>query len=712
MHNTINIDIGGTFTDCAMVHDGKIAFGKAPTTRYNLSKGLMKAIDQCARDLGLDPDQALSRTHMVKYATTLAMNALLEHKGPKLGLITTAGQEDTIFIGKASQWWDALPLELTKNVRQAHRPEPLIPRTMVVGLRERMDCFGQDIIPLTREEIREKVQHLVDMGAMGFVVSLLWSFVNPAHEQLVKEIIQEEYPDYYLGSQPVLLSSEVCPKKDEYARTMTTILTAYLHRAMAEELTELANELRDRGYRGALAIVHNTGGMASLYETTSVKTYNAGPVAALAGGKGISEIYEGACKDIIITDMGGTSFDIGLLVGGQLQFYQSIPLIDWWRVATSIIETKSIGAGGGSIAWVNQTLGNAVTVGPQSAGAMPGPVCYDQGGNLPTVTDADVVLGYINPDYFLGGKLRLNREKAFKAIREKIARPAGMDVEEAALAVKRIVDANMGNEIFKETNLKGFDPRDFVVFAIGGGGPVHCCGYAAYTGSPVIYTFPFSSVFSAFGVSSMDYLQMYEKTRFMILYDSVAQAYMEDFDAFNDTVRELQEKAFKDALKQGYRAEDILFDLEPEMRYGLQPNVTRVRSPCIRLEQKNDAEALGRAFTQAYNRTYGEATSYPEGGVEIINFILKARVIVPRVDFPCFQPEGSNPKKALKGRRPVFWETGRGFEDTQIYALEGLQCGNVVEGPAVIEARDTAYVIHRKKRFSLDRFMNGIIEDV
>ncbi len=207
MRNSINIDIGGTFTDCYIVQDDKLAYGKAQTTRYNLSRGLLNAVEKCSQDLGMTVEQVFEKSEIVKYATTLAMNSLLERKGPKLGLITTAGYEDTIYIGRATQWWDALPLELTKDIRNAKRPEPLIPRNMVAGLRERLDCFGEVIIPLKRDEIHQKQQYLVNRGAIGFVVSLLWSFVNAEHEQLVRKVIQEEYPDYYLGSQPILLSS-------------------------------------------------------------------------------------------------------------------------------------------------------------------------------------------------------------------------------------------------------------------------------------------------------------------------------------------------------------------------------------------------------------------------------------------------------------------------------------------------------------------------
>ncbi|MGH9002826.1 MAG: hydantoinase/oxoprolinase family protein, partial [Acidimicrobiia bacterium] len=422
--NTISIDIGGTFTDCFVLHDGRTAAGKAPTTRHRLAVGFDQAIAECARKLGLDADTLVAGTDIVRYATTLAMNALIERKGPRLGVITTAGFEDTIFIGRGAQWHDGVPVELKRLVARGRRPDPVVPRHMVVGLSERIDDDGKVVVPLDPGEVTAKLRVLVDRGAMGFVVTLMQSHRNPAHEELVRDVIAAEFPETYLGSQPILLSSEVLPKQNEYQRSMTAILAAYLHRTMAEELTELGNSLHERGYRNPLFIVNSGGGANPLQRTSAVETYNAGPVAGVIGGAHVADVY--GIGNIILTDMGGTSFDIGTVVdvGGRApgsgvspgasefrgrHFHAHIPMIDRFRVGISMIETKSIGAGGGSIARFNPLL-NVIEVGPQSAGSNPGPAAFDLGGEQPTVTDADVVLGYLDPDYFLGGGIPLNRE--------------------------------------------------------------------------------------------------------------------------------------------------------------------------------------------------------------------------------------------------------------------------------------------------------------
>lgn len=705
MKTTINIDIGGTFTDCYVVRGEAAARGKVPTTRYNLSVGFNQAIAQCARELKVPVERLMEETDVIRYATTLAMNSLLERKGPKLGLITTSGFEDTIFIGRGAQWHDAFPPELKRDIPRSRRPEPIIPREMVVGVKERVDCFGKVVIPLRREGVQRKLQYLVDKGAMGIVVSLIWAHANPEHERLIRSVIEEEYPDVFLGAMPVLLSSEVLPKKNEYQRTMTTVLDAYLHRAMAEELTDLSNDLRDKGYKRPLYIVQNSGGSAPIERTHAVTTFNAGPVGGLMGAAHFGKLY--GYKNVVVSDVGGTSFDIGVVVDGNSHFFMQTPLIDWWRVGISMIETKSIGAGGGSIAWINRDLGSKLEVGPQSASSLPGPACFDRGGELPTVTDADLVLGYIDPDYFLGGRMKLNKAKAVAAV-GKLAKELGMDLVETASAIKQIVDGNMGNEVFKETALKGYDPRDFVLFAYGGGGPTHCCGYGAYVQTPMIVTVPSASVFSAMGISVMDVVQGYEESKLIRLLDPRTQKFMDDYETFNRVVRNLQAKALRDLKHFG--ADNILFQLDLDVRYGMQPNETRVRSPRVLVNSQEDVEAVYNAFVDAYARLYGAAAHYPQGGAEILDFCLWATIPSVAPSLPTFAPEGTDPSQALKGKRPAYWVEYKEFRETPVYNQERLRCGNMVDGPALIESVDTTYVINPGWKFTVDRFLNGIIE--
>src|SRR3972149_4622740 len=450
---SINVDIGGTFTDCLILYEKQMAYGKAPTTAHDLSRGFMQALRRTAVSLGLTFEELLERTQIIRYSTTLAINRLIERKGPRLGLFTTEGFEDTLPAGRGGAWGDGVSISEMRNLPRMNKPAPLIPRYMTVGVKERVAADGRVVRPLDEEDVLAKLRYLVNQGAQGFVICLINSYANPVHEQKVRELIRRQYPECYLGSMLVVLSSEVSPRWREYPRMVATTLSAYLQRSMADELRGMGDELRSSGYKRALMMVHNSGGMAEVYRTTALNTYNGGPIAGIIGASYVGKVQ--GFDNIIATDMGGTSFDLGMIVAGSPRSYQFRPGIDRWGVEISMLESRSIGAGGGSIARLDPTMANPLQGGPPSAGSIPGPACYDQGGNEPTVTDADVVLGYLNPDYFHGGKIRLDRQKAMSSIREKIAQPLHVEVEEAAWLIRKIIDGNMAGEIFKETVLRG-----------------------------------------------------------------------------------------------------------------------------------------------------------------------------------------------------------------------------------------------------------------
>jgi N-methylhydantoinase A/acetophenone carboxylase len=711
MTGSINIDIGGTFTDCFTIVNGKIATTKAPTTGYNLSVGFMRTVKDSARSLGLSVEELLKSVDLVIYSTTVAMNTLLQRTGPKLGLFVTEGFEDILLVGKGSSWADGLtPTEL-RNVSRIKKPEPLIPRDMTRGVKERIDSAGKIVRPLDVEDVLSQLQSLVDKGAMGFVVCLLWSFLNPTHEKQLKEIIRREYPDYYLGAMPVVLSSEVLPKQFEYTRAVTTVLDAYLHQSMWEQLSGTGDELRDYGYQRPLMMVHNSGGMAEIFHTVTIQTYNGGPVAGLIGGAHLGKIL--GYKNVVVSDMGGTSFDIGTIVAGSTRFYQFQPIIDRWWVDITMLETRSIGAGGGSIAWLNQVVGNRLEIGPHSAGSMPGPVAYNFGGTEPTVTDADVVLGYINPDNYHGGQMRLNKDKAIDSIKEKIAKPLNIKTEEAALLIKKVVDANMGDVIFKETALRGYDPADFILFSFGGAGPTHCCGYGFRAGMNKIVVFPFSAVFCAFGSATMAIKHIFEKTRRIPLIEPMNMKYLEDYTEFNKVVIGLQEQAINVIEDEGFKASDIIFSLELEMKYGGQLNSHRANSPRLILEREEDAKAVYDEFEREYSELYSSYSVYPQGGVEIYNFILQATVPRPIPELPRYTKKSKTiHKNALKGERPVFWEEYNGFHDTKVYEQKLLEFGNIIDGPAIIEANDTTTVLPPGVKLTVDNYHNLILEKI
>jgi N-methylhydantoinase A/oxoprolinase/acetone carboxylase beta subunit len=707
MSASIDIDIGGTFTDCHARSDGRRVWCKTRTTTYDLSVGMNEVIAEAASRLGIDVSKLLADTEIIRYSTTLAMNRLIERKGPKLGLLVTEGVEDTTLIGRGTQWADGIPVKYQRNIARIERPDPLIPKELIVGVKERIDSNGNVIRPLHEEDLLAKIKYLVDQGVRGFVVTFLWSFLNPVHERRIKEIIEDEYLPSYLGAMPVFLSSEIAPRIYEYPRTMMTVLNAYLHQSMYEELSGIGDELRERQYQRPMMMIHNTGGMASVLRTSAVNTYNGGPVAGLMGSSHIGRLY--GYRNVVTTDMGGTSFDIGMVAEGSPRFYQFMPVIDRWLVDATIVDTHSIGAGGGSIARVNELIANRVEVGPESAGSMPGPAAYNQGGAEPTVTDADVVLGYINSDFFHGGAIKLDKGRAERAVGDRIAKPLGISVEEAAHMVKRIVDGNMGQAIWRETVLKGFDPREFILFAFGGAGPTHCCGYARAAEMDRVVIFPFAPVFCAFGSSTMDLVHLYERSRHIHLLHPSTHAYTTQYDLFNETVAALQEEARRDFAGEGLHDEQIEYTLELDMKFGGQLNVKRATSPVLRIESEKDVIQVREAFEREYATAYSSMGLNPEAGIEIHNFVLRGRVVQPKSDLPRFPLEGQDPAAAREGRRRVYWGD-RGWVETPIFRQERLRPGNVIDGPAIIEAEDTTIVVEPDWTFRLGQYMDGILE--
>jgi N-methylhydantoinase A/acetophenone carboxylase len=705
---TIDVDIGGTFTDCFVrAPDGRSAAVKTPTTGHRLSIGFMRGLRAAADELGCGVGDLLQGTDIIRYSTTVAMNTLLQRSGPTLALLVTSGFEDVLRIGKGASWMDAAVLHEIRNVARITKPEPLVPPELTLSVDERIDCFGNVLRPMDEDRLVGELRRAVDQGVRGFVVSLLFSYINPVHERRIRELIESEFPDSYLGAMPIMLSSDVAPKRWEYSRTNTTILNAYLHQSMWEELSGLNDELRDNGYRRGIMLVHNTGGMAEVYRTSAVQTYNGGPVAGLIGASAIGRRM--GYENVLVTDMGGTSFDIGLVVKGSTRTYQFRPIIDRYWVDMSILETRSIGAGGGSIAWINDALGGSLTVGPRGAGSMPGPAAYGLGGTEPTVTDADVVLGYINPENYFGGKIRLSRDAASASIRTRIAEPLGLPVEEAALRIKRMVDANMADVIARETFLRGFDPADFIVFAYGGAGPTHCIGYSGELNARKLAVFPFSPIFCAWGSATMPTVHLYEKSRRLELLEPGSLTLTDDYATFNAVVEGLLERATRDLRGEGFDVREAVLSLALDMKYGGQIHIHRAASPRLMIHGPDDVRAIYDEFEREYADVFSPLNVYPEGGVEIHNFVLRAELPEPNWDLPRHPVEAGPADDARVGHRRVFWEAVGGFADTSIYAQELIKAGQWVIGPAVIEAPYTTTVVDPGYRLEADEHLTLLI---
>ena len=704
--NSIDIDVGGTFTDMVLNYQSQTIIRKVPTTPYDLSVCFTNVIHEGAQALGMAMETLLPDIDMIRYSTTIALNRLLERKGPRLGLITTEGHEDTTLLGRGAQWIDGTRVQERRNLSIQKKPDPIIPRDMIVGVKERVDSTGQVIRPLDENDVREKARYLVSKGARAFVVSLLWGFLNPIHEKKVKEIIRSEYQEFHIGYMPVVLAGQVVGKLGEYERSMAAILDAYLQRSMQIELSTCWDKLRERGYKRSLAMIQSSGGIAEVFKTAASRTFNSGPVSGLMGAHHIAKAL--GIHNVVMADMGGTSFDVGLVVKDSVRSYDFRPVIDRWMVGITMIKTLSIGAGGGSIAGLNKLLRNQLQVGPRSAGSLPGPVCFNRGGTEPTVTDSDVVLGYINPEFYFGGKLVLNKQKATQSIRDKIAKPLGLGVEEAAAIIRKIVDGNMSSAIMKEVHLRGYSPEEFILFAAGGAGATHVEGFRAAIPKTVI--FPFSPVFCAYGSSTMDIMHVYEHSKKLTLMEPVTHKLTQDYDKFNTAVDSLIENAKKDLAGEGLDSANATFVLELDMLYGGQFHVKRTLSPLRFIKTESDVKAICDAFEKEFSEAFSPFVVNPDGGVFVDSFVLKAIVPTKKVSLPKMTLEKPKPDAALKGARAVYWTDKKDFCTTDIYDFEKLRPGNIIQGPAVVESDYTTLVVPFPLRFSIDEHGLGILE--
>ena len=698
----LDVDIGGTFTDAFVVLGGRQATGKSLTTHADLSDGMIEAIGEAARRLGCNPADAFAAADAVKYSTTVGTNALIERTGPKVGLITTAGQEDTVHVARSRSWADGMPLEVQIDRTRAQRPDDLVPRALRVGVRERIDCFGEVLMPLRTDDVLAAVDHLVRQGVRAIAVCLAWSFMNPTHEQQVAEIVRREYPDSVLGRCPVLLSSEVAPRLDEYRRSITTILSAFLAPDTEEHVIDLSDRLRALGCRRPLLVARNIGGVASPSRTTALHLLGSGPVAGLAGAARMADDY--GLDRVVTADMGGTSFDVGLVIDGRDRNYEFDPVIDRWRVHLPVIANYSIGAGGGSIAHLSDT--GDLRVGPRSAGSLPGPACYSQGGTEPTVTDADVVLGFIDCERFLGGAMPLSRRRAERALQRRIAAPLGIDVTEAAMRVRRLIDGVMGQEIYRQTALEGYDPRDFTMFAFGGAGPVHAAAVAGYADVPTVATFPHGSEFNAYGVATMPVMQTYERTRMVQLFDG--DSYTDEAESFNEVVRALMALAGRDMAEEGFGMDSVTLRLELDMSYGGQHHTVRLESPRLMLESPEDVVVVCDAFNEVFAAAYGAGSIHPYGGILVQLFRLVAGASGYRLEARP-RPVGaasSNGDSTGQTARRVCWP-GFGAIETPVHDRAGLPDGFSADGPALMEDIDTVVAVPPGWNYTLDEQTTG-----
>ncbi|MBI2231518.1 MAG: hydantoinase/oxoprolinase family protein [Deltaproteobacteria bacterium] len=637
----IGVDTGGTFTDVVVLGGaGEVWTAKASTTPDDFSRGVMDAVKEAAGAVAVEISELLGQTTLFKHGSTVATNALITRNGCKVGLITTMGFEDTTEIMRAIGRVDGLSGDEIKHVTWITKPDPFVPRERVVGVRERMDYQGNEIVPLNRADVMDAIRRLIeDDKVEAIAVSLMHAWANPKHEEEIRALTAEADPRRKVYWS---FGSSLSQVAGEYARANTAILNSYLGPTVERYLKGLETKLKSGGLKGPLLIMQGNGGVAHREHVSAIANLQSGP----AGGMIASAYVAGVLKheNVITTDMGGTSFDVGLITDGYWRYAQE-PIVERFRMLQPIIDIESIGAGGGTIAQVEAETGRLL-VGPRSAGASPGPVCYDAGGEQVTVTDADLALGIIDPDYFLGGKKSLNKEKALRVIEEKIARPLKLKVHEAAAGIYDIVNAKMSDLIRRQVVRTGYLPEEFVIYAFGGAGPVHASGFAAELGIKKIYIFATSPVFSAFGAAAADVM----RTRVL----SCQYVLPADPATINQRLDTVEEELSAAMSGEGFKPNQIEFRRYYTMRYRRQSAGVELPARWDRFTAKRMAE-IQTAFEKKYEELYGVGAGYTKAGIEISEIRVDAVGKVAKPRLSAKRKTGGNPRAALKGKRRVFF---------------------------------------------------------
>jgi len=687
----VSVDIGGTFTDCFVAWNECYVEGKALTTHHNLALGFNEALADACGQLNEDVPSVLSQVDSVRYATTLGTNALIERKGPRIGALVTGGFKSTIPLSRARGYGEGLPEIQQMDVPNAKRPEPLVPIPMIREVRERVDYLGKVFLPLDEDDLKHQIRALVDEGAEALVVAFTNSVVNHSHELRAREVFLAEYPAHVLGAIPILLSHQVAGRKGEYARALSTIIDAFLHQTMYHGLGTLELNLRAQGYSKPMLVCHNSGGMAQLNSTDALQTVHSGPVSGIAASEQLSR--QGRLGNVVATDMGGTSFDIGIVVEGGVKFYDFNPVIDRWMVSVPMVHLVTLGAGGGSIARFERMYGT-VEIGPQSAGSDPGPACYNRGGLEPTVTDADLVLGYLDPQNYANGRIRLQPRRAQRAIEDRLCGALKLQVTEAAKLIKRTVDSNMANGIGTELRTRGYEPTDFTMLAYGGNGPLHACGVADALGVRRVLAPPFSSTFSACGAGNVNQMHIHEMSTWTVLFHAGSREFLAEFEPFNRSVQELERRGREDLVRQGIDPADVRHRLELDMRYGNQRVETAVVSEVSRINSKRDVLTLVEQFHRRYGERFGEGSQSPEAGIRINTIRVCSYVEQAHVHFAELPPPGGAARQARPVARRDCHFVGHDAQlATPIYLEDALVEGTVIPGPAIVTTRATTYLV-------------------
>ena len=686
------VDIGGTFTDCVLLDDhGAITLAKASSTPQDFAQGFLDAIEEAARQRGVDPDGVFGDIELLLHGTTVGTNVLVQMRGARTGLITTRGHRDALVMMRSYGRSAGLPIEKLLHVSRHRKPDPIVPPQLIKEVSERVDWAGDVFLELNEDEARTAIEELLAEDVEGIAISFLWGFVNPAHERRVKELVKEHAPDLFVSC-----AHELIAKPGEYERTAAAAINCYVGPSTSRYVQRLASATRERGYAHPLLIMHAAGGVVPAHEVAVAPlfTIGSGPVGGVTGATFLADVL--GHRNVIACDMGGTSFDVGLVHDG-VPISSSETVINQYTFFMPRLLIESIGSGGGSIVWVDEQSGT-LRVGPESAGADPGPACYGRGGERPTITDANLILGRYNPDNFLGGRLSLDRQAAERAM-AAVAAPLGMETVEAAAGAVRIVEYQMADLMRQMTVEQGLDPREFVVYAYGGAGAAHAAVFARELGCKevVVPLGDLASTWSALGVMSSDVVHVKEH----------AELLTSPFDAGRvaEIYAELEGRARAQLTEEGFADADVAVSRFADMRFSLQIHQVEVPVPAGELTDETMARQV-ETFIERYESIYGKGSAFTGAGVQIGVFRLFGRGRIRTPALPRLEAGGAT---SPTGTRDVYWEEGEGFLATAIWDGAALGPGTEIVGPAIVEMSVTTIVVQPGQRGRVDDYGSFVI---
>jgi N-methylhydantoinase A len=686
----IGVDIGGTFTDCVVLGDsGARLTVKSLTTPENPAAGVIDCLNLVAERLATPLPAILGRTTTFVHGTTVGTNTLAQRRGARTGLLMTQGHEQTITIGRVKQKIMGLSERQKTHITHLSKADPpIVAPEDIRAVTERVDSHGKVIVDLDMEVVAQTIDALIADGIEALAVCLLWSFVNPDHEQQIAAYTRDRHPDIYLS-----LSSEVAPLIGEYERSVSTVFNSYIGPTVGDYLYRLETELKANGMACSLLVMLTHGGLSTVEAVRNrpLLTVDSGPAGGVLGGLYFTELM--ADQNIVCADVGGTTFDVGLVFKGRVQM-DPAPVIDRYSYLTPKIYVKSIGAGGGSVAWIDP--GGTLRVGPRSAGAFPGPACYGRGGTEPTVTDAHVVLGYLDPDHPLGGTVALDKAAAETAL-ARVSEPLGLGVTELAAGIVEISSAQMADLMRKVTVERGLDPRGFTVFAYGGAGPVFAPFIARQIGARKAYVPADSGMFSAMGMLTTD--MVFSEERSLSMQPPLVSR---DLEAINALLDRLAQQVITQFDAEGVERSRVILHRVVDMRFRMQVHQLEIDLPDTPVGS-SDVASICAGFLEKYEQTYGENSAYPEAGMEMVNFRVVGTVALDRPNL-IQSVADEDPTTSRIGSRAVYFSDAGDFVPTEIHTGDRLVPGQTLQGPAIVQRFGDTVVVPPNTRIDVDQY--------